>query len=153
MLLEKDFPEGKHAQRFAVISGTEIWLWKGYLRGIITLKGMNRKEMTGIFDRIYTGMAEIQTGKPEPMLNIIAYSESGEWIIHILPRKLHRPAQFIREGSDKMLVSPASVDLGGVIITPREEDFNHLNRERITDIFTQVCFDENELIELVKRYL
>ncbi len=96
---------------------------------------------------------EIQPGKPEPMLNIIAYSESGEWIIHILPRKLHRPAQFFSEGNDKLLVSPASVDLGGVIITPREEDFNNLDREKVTDIFTQVCFNENELIELVKRYL
>ncbi len=153
MLLEKDFQEGVHVQRFAVISGTEIWQWKGYLRGIITLKGTNTKEITGIFDRIYTGMAEIQTGKPEPMLNIIAYSENSEWTIHILPRRLHRPAQFFKEGDEKLLVSPASVDLGGVIITPREEDFNHLDKEKVTDIFTQVCFDENELIELVRRYI
>jgi hypothetical protein len=48
-------------------------------------------------------------------------------------------------GSDQLLISPAAVDLGGVIITPREEDFNRVTRNDIEDIFCQVCYDESEL--------
>ena len=81
--------------------------------------------------------ADCQPERPEPMLNILASYSSDEWIIHFIPRKLHRPTQFFAGGDDKILLSPASVDMGGVIITPREEDFVKICKSDLTDIFSQ----------------
>jgi hypothetical protein len=82
------------------------------------------------------------------MVNILTYYYNDGWVIHVIPRKLHRPIQFFADGDKQILLSPASVDLGGVIITPREEDFNKINAPDIIDIFNQVCFDENEIMAL-----
>ncbi len=151
--LEHDFLKEGLCERITMKYGIEIWLWKKYLRGIVTLRGIDRKGLLKAFDEFYMKMSEIQPDRPEPMLNILAYADKDEWTIHIIPRKAHRPAQFFKEGNDQILVSPASVDLGGVMITPREEDFERLNQENLTDIFSQLCFTETEMETLIKGYL
>ena len=153
MPIENDFQSGKHSLKHAVKSGIGIWNWTNYLRGIITLKGSAREGLSAVFDHIFSRLSEIQPDKPEPLLNILAYINPDGWIIHIIPRKIHRPSQFFLEGKDQILLSPASVDLGGVLITPREEDFERLGKDDVTDIFRQVCFDEEELAGLIKEYL
>jgi hypothetical protein len=151
--LEKDFMDGKHSKMLFSRQGLEVWKWKNYLRGIITLKGNNRDKLNRVFDRLYEKVSEVQPDWPEPMLNILAGYEQGEWLIHIIPRKLHRPAQFFMPGSDQLIVSPAAVDLGGVVITPREEDFNRITGNDIEDIFRQVCFDESEIEGILNEIL
>jgi hypothetical protein len=153
MPIENDFQARKHSMRHAVKSGIGIWHWKNYLRGIITLKGSDRKGLSEVFDHFFSRLKDIQPDKPEPLLNILAYINPDEWIIHIIPRKIHRPSQFFLEGKDRILLSPASVDMGGVVITPREEDFERLNKDDVTDIFKQVCYNEDELAGLIKDYL
>ena len=153
MPLEDDFLKRKFTERLSVKSGIEIWLWTKYLRGILTLKGKEKNGLINAFEGFYRQISGIQPDKPEPMLNILAYSDQDGFIIHFIPRKVHRPVQFFNEGALQILVSPAAIDLGGVIITPREDDFNRLDRDEITDIFRQVCFDENELSVMMKGYL
>jgi hypothetical protein len=153
MPVENDFQSGKFAMLSGVKEGIEIWQWRRYLRGIITLKGSDRKGFLKAFSYFYDRLSDIQPDRPEPMLNILASSDRTGCIIDIIPRKIHRPAQFFIEGSDQILISPASVDLGGVIITPRVEDFQRLGKDDVTDIFRQVCFDENEIERLIEGYL
>lgn len=151
--VEHDFLNGRLTERIAAKSGIEIWLWKKYLRGILTLKGKDGRGLVNAFEGFYRQISGMQADTPEPMLNILAYCDKTGYVIHIIPRKVHRPVQFFCEGSAQILVSPASVDLGGVIITPREDDYNRLDKDEITDIFRQVCFNENELSTLIKGYL
>jgi ATP adenylyltransferase/5',5'''-P-1,P-4-tetraphosphate phosphorylase II len=149
--VENDFREGKHTTLLSLKTGVELWIWKNYLRGIVTLKGNDRKKLGRFFDRFLFRLSEIQPDKPEPMLNILAEYSSEGWIIHIIPRKQHRPSQFFSMNNNQILVSPAAVDLGGVIITPREEDFNKITKKDIEDIFRQVCFNENEISGLLNQ--
>jgi len=153
MPLENDFRIGRHSKLLSSEPGLEIWRWEGYLRGIITTKGSDREKLIRVFDRLFAKLSEIQPDRPEPMLNILAGYESGEWLVHIIPRKQHRPAQFFMQGCDQLLISPAAVDLGGVIITPREEDFNRIGKTDIEDIFRQVCFEESDLAGLLNDVL
>ena len=81
---------------------------------------------------------EFQPEKKEPMLNVLCYFSDSKWTIHLFPRKLHRPSQFFAEGKRQILLSPASVDFGGVFITPRKEDFDKITATDIADIFEQV---------------
>ncbi len=62
---------------------------------------------------------------------------------------MHRPVRFFVEGKDQLLISPASVDLGGVVITPREEDFRKIKSGDISDIFRQVCYTDEEIYHLI----
>jgi hypothetical protein len=153
MPVENDFQIEKLSVQVVVKSGIGIWHWTKYLRGIITLKGSDREGLSEVFNHFFSRLSDIQPDKPEPMLNILVYSDHSGWIVHLIPRKIHRPSQFFREGSDQIVLSPASVDLGGLIITPRKEDFERLSKDDVTDIFRQVCFDEVELAGLIKEYL
>lgn len=153
MPIEKDFQNEKLVVLSGVKKGVEIWQWRGYQRGIITLKGSVREGFLKAFSYFYEKLSDIQPARPEPMLNILASFDNNGWRVDIIPRKIHRPAQFFLDGSDRILISPASVDLGGAIITPREEDFQRLEIADVADIFRQVCFDENEVEKLIKGYL
>jgi len=143
--IEADFSGGMFTKLLAVNSGVEIWHWSDYLRAIVTLKGSDSKKLFRVFSHFYDNFFAFQPDEPEPMLNILAYSNPDAWIIHIIPRKLHRPVQFYNEGFEQILLSPASVDLGGVIITPREEDFYKISVSDVKDLFSQVCISENEI--------
>jgi hypothetical protein len=146
--LEKDFETGTMAVRIYTEEGIELWHWKNYLRGMMTIKGTEKKDLLYIFNNFYRKFSKLQPEKPEPMLNILVYYQYGYWIIHIIPRKIHRPVQFFEEKEKQILLSPASVDLGGVIILPREEDFLKITEDDISDIFRQVCLSENEVLNL-----
>ena len=77
-----------------------------------------------LFGRLLEAMP-VPEGEREPMLNLLCYSTpAGERLV-VIPRKRHRPACY---GTDNgcMLISPASVDVGGVFITPRPEDFERM---------------------------
>ena len=146
--LEHDYLTKKFASAFCGQKGLEIWHWSGYLRGMVTFEGDQSQKIVEVFDKFYSKFSAVQPDKPEPMLNIIAYYQTGRWIIHIIPRKQHRPSQFFAEGEKQILLSPASVDLGGVIITPREEDFNKITENDIRNIFAQVCMSDQEVLKL-----
>jgi hypothetical protein len=149
--IENDFSGGKFTSRVSAKPGMEVWLWTGYQRGIITLKGTDREKLIRSFELFFDSLSATQKDRPEPMLNILVYHTGTEWVIHLIPRKLHRPSQFFEEGPGQILLSPASVDLGGVIIIPREEDFLKININDLKDIFRQVCLEENELTGFISE--
>ena len=79
-------------------------------------------------------------GQPdeEPMLNILGFYTDGVWTIHVFPRARHRPSFYFKEGDEKLLFSPAAVELGGICTTPREQDFEKVTREQIVEMFHEV---------------
>lgn len=150
---EQDFTNPLLCRKVASFSGTELWLWSDYGRGIMTLAGSDSKALAGIFSIFHDRLAFSQPERPEPMLNILAYRSGEKLIAHIMPRKVHRPACYFAEGDEKILLSPAAVDLGGVFITPREADFNRISASDITGILNEVCLDENEIEKLTENLL
>ncbi|MFA5806707.1 MAG: DUF4922 domain-containing protein, partial [Melioribacteraceae bacterium] len=89
------------------------------LRNFISLESNNISKITAEFDRIYNLLNKEQSDE-EPMMNIIC-SYNNSWRLLVFPRSKHRPSYFYEEGENKLLISPAAVDLGGVLIFPREE--------------------------------
>jgi len=146
--VEKDFENQNNI--IQVRSGSlNIWKWQNYLRGIITISSFIQAEVSAYFEDLMQRFSKLQTGKIEPMINILVYYSGNKWIVHLIPRKAHRPAQYFTGNEEKLVVSPASVDLGGVIITPREVDFERLNNDIVRDIFSQVCYTDKEIEQLI----
>jgi hypothetical protein len=50
-----------------------------------------------------------------------------------------------------MLLSPASVDMGGVFITPLEKDFNRLDADLIRQIFDELCLSKDEIDAIAQK--
>lgn len=114
----------------------------GCLRNFISVESKSISKIIAEFQRIYNLLDEEKPGE-EPLMNIIC-SYDKYWRLIIFPRSKHRPSYFFEEGENKLLISPAAVDFGGVCIFPREEDFNKITKELIIDIFEQVTVSDDE---------
>lgn len=131
-------------------SVTKIYALRNYLRNGFLIEAKEKSASVGTFIDIYS-LLEIKEGEKEPMMNIIAWFEDGVWYTCVFPRQNHRPKCFFAEGDANILISPASVDMGGVFITPQEKDFNKITANDIKDILQEVCIDDNKLQELIMK--
>lgn len=106
------------------------------LRKFLYLESDSIKQLQDVFYPIHE-MCNGFTDSGEPMLNILSYYHNENWKILIFLREKHRPWQYFEEGEGNILLSPASVDYGGTLITPLEKDFNKLSKNDIVSIFQQ----------------
>lgn len=90
----------------------------------------------------------VQEGDYEPMMNILAWTTPAGVRIAVVPRKRHRPSFYGTEGDSCMLISPASVDMGGVYITPRPEDFRRFDADTVHCLIDELCLSESEINEI-----
>ncbi|MBR4594305.1 MAG: DUF4922 domain-containing protein [Bacteroidaceae bacterium] len=86
----------------------------------------------------YVSGMTIYDGEYEPRMNVLAFNRDGQVITAIIPRSKHRPDCYYSDGPDKVMVSPGAVDMFGLVITPRKEDFDSLTERQVLDIYRQV---------------
>lgn len=91
------------------------------------------------FGRLY-GLLPLLPGDDEPMLNLLAWREGAQWITMLFPRARHRPSCYDAPGDANLLYSPASVDMGGISVLPREPDFEKVTAAVLGKAFEEVCF-------------
>ena len=89
-----------------------------------------------LFHRLYRSMP-MRGDESEPMMNIIAWRKGDEFISVVIPREKHRPDAYFAEGEAQMMVSPGALDMAGLIITPREEDFSKINLDKATALLRE----------------
>lgn len=100
-----------------------------------------------LFHRLYRSMP-MRGDESEPMMNIIAWRKGDEFISVVIPREKHRPDAYFAEGEAQMMVSPGALDMAGLIITPREEDFRKINLDKATALLCE-CGISAEKMEAV----
>lgn len=126
-----------------------VYAFKNYLRNGLLIEAQNKKQAVDFFNKLYS-LLEIKEGEKEPMMNIISWFKDDKWFSCIFPREKHRPACFFAERDENILISPASVDLGGVFITPLEKDFNKITSEDIRLILKEVSISDDKMLSLIK---
>jgi len=118
------------------------------IRNFIYIQSGNQQDVENIFSDIYDKLVKKYQNSDEPDLNILCSYTEGQWAVCIFPRAKHRPWQYFAEGIQNILLSPASVDLGGVLITPLEKDFDKISASDIIDILNQICISKEDLLNL-----
>jgi SpoIID/LytB domain len=99
---------------------------------VIVIKG---SDPARLWDYI-SGMT-VYDGDYEPRMNVLSFNRDGQVITAIIPRSKHRPdCYYAQEG--RILVSPGGIDMFGMVITPRKEDFESLTERQVLDIYRQV---------------
>jgi len=108
------------------------------LRSCLIIESDSKSEAEELFEDVYKFLHARQKSEDEPMLNIIAFVDNGMYKLHIFPRKQHRPTHYFLQDDKQLLISPGALDMAGLIITVREEDFEKINKEELEDIYKQV---------------
>jgi ATP adenylyltransferase/5',5'''-P-1,P-4-tetraphosphate phosphorylase II len=114
----------------------------------VYIQSSSSKQIEMVFEKVLQQLNNFDDSAEEPLLNVISIYDNDQWNLFIIPRKKHRPDQFFFENDSKILISPASVDMAGLCITPRKEDFEKLTVRDIEDIYNQVVFDSDILNQL-----
>ncbi|WP_439181760.1 DUF4922 domain-containing protein [Carboxylicivirga taeanensis] len=153
MPIEEDFRSGDYAKLIVTSGGVDVFNWQGYNRGIITFRSANAAAIEQLFAQLHKALWTKQAEEVEPMLNILAGYEEEQYVVHVFPRILHRPACYFAEGDEQILISPASVDMGGVFITPRPEDFGKISAEDVAEILKQVCMSEEQCLAVINQII
>lgn len=119
------------------------------LRKFMLFESNDEQLLIESFHKFYKTYSQLMNENLEPLMNIISlYDAKFGWRIIVFLRAKHRSQHYFEEDEKKILVSPAAIDLGGVCIFPREEDFYRINKELIEEIFCEVFIDRNKLDEL-----
>lgn len=108
------------------------------LRTCLSIETDKREEAEALFEDVYHYLHSRHPQDDEPMLNVLAYTENNRYIINIFPRKAHRPVQYFAEGNRQLLISPGALDMAGLMIAAREEDFRKITQHDVEDIYAQV---------------
>lgn len=89
-------------------------------------------------------------GESEPKMNLISFYREGEgYVTVIVPRKSHRPQCYYSD-EGKRLISPGALDMAGLVITPRIEDFETLTEEDVLGILREVALDEESVESVIE---
>lgn len=118
-------------------------------RKILLLTGFDEEAMTLGVLRVFSAMKEARHSSAEPMLNAIGFYRDELYHLLLFPRQRHRPGVYFREGEERVLISPAAVDMGGLIITPVEKDFLQTEAELVADIYREVSISSETMRRII----
>ena len=99
-----------------------------------------------LFRRLYDAMPEMD---PEPMMNIVAWRRDEDFLSVAFPRTKHRPDCYYAEGDEQYIISPGALDMAGLIITPRQEDFERLTPEKALSILDEITLKGDALQQVI----
>lgn len=147
---EAELDESGHDKR----SG--LYLLKSWACPVFAIRSLSYHMDRQLCERLYHALPIVQD-EWEPRMNVVCWKQPGtggrpdELITLVFPRKKHRPDCYYAEGEEQILVSPGALDMGGLIITPRKEDFQKLTPERAGNILREVTMTEEELQPVIEH--
>lgn len=157
MPMEQEFSERRVTQNAIRGNGYTIEAVYDGLRSSVCFVMTDTRvkaEFVDAIEKFITFYEEFNNEGIEPMLNIVSFKDKKPGYIYvvILLRKKHRPDVYFADDPERLVISPASVDVGGKFITPRKEDFDRINEGLIASIFDEVFVEKSRLNELFTAY-
>ncbi len=103
-----------------------------------------------LFLRLYEALPMLDDDT-EPMMNIVSWRCDDEYLSVVFPRGKHRPDCYYAQGNDQYIISPGALDMAGLIITPRQEDFERLTSEKALSILNEVSLPKEQLQQVIEK--
>lgn len=142
---------------YLVADSTGVFSLRNYVVPGFVIITRTPKANKVLFEKIYKAMS-VPEGQYEPMMNIMAWSETSSSdgyqriISVVIPRSKHRPDCYFQTGKKQLLISPGALDMGGMLITPREEDFRKLDTETARAVIRECGASLDEEMQIIMRF-
>lgn len=131
-----------------------IYLLHGYACPAFVVMGETENGNARLLQSLL-GVMPVKEGCDEPDINVLSWREKGTAVLPdcivnvVFARRQHRPAcYYAQDERERYLISPGTIDMGGLIITPRREDFERLTIECAVSILQEVTYSESELRQM-----
>jgi SpoIID/LytB domain protein len=143
--LSRNLTEVAHRGEDATLSIIE-----DYPCAALVIRARGRRSSERMFATLYHALPKVPD-QTEPMLNIVAWRTDEEYISVVFPRQKHRPDCYYKDNDEKLLVSPGALDMSGLIITPRREDFERITPEQAESILRECALSDENMAALKER--
>lgn len=135
-LVEKEHPDSQHG----ICTSEDFCVKPPYLvfSGVVS---PNQEGLKTLLAGLKLGglASDGKLSDPELVNTFFWMSASGILRFVVVPRQAHRPRCYYAKGDDQRMISPGCIDMAGLLIVPREEDYNRLTSEEISQIFKEVA--------------
>ena len=150
--VEKAAQEQLHRVFRRSVDSVDILTLRDFGRQVIVLESRQKENLAAVMNRLLDSLCQALGVTEEPMMNVLCSSTDGVWRVIVFPRSKHRPdVYFKKEEAERVLISPAAVDIGGLIVTPLEKDFNTVNASLVESIFQEVSLPPASVDETIVR--
>ena len=127
-----------------------IYEIKDYICSAFAIVSHTEKHDVELFNYLYEALP-LNGDETEPMINIVAWRSEEGFVSVVFPREKHRPDCYSAEGEAQCLVSPGSLDMAGMLILPRQSDFENMTAERAKAVLREVSLSDESMAEVVKH--
>ncbi len=143
--------EGWPLQRLKSEQRVEAFSFSTYRINVLGARGNEPAALQQWLERAVAALAKLTQAEEEPLLNLLARFEAGHWTVLLLPRHRHRPSCYDAEGEARLMVSPAAIDLGGVMVVPQAGHFARINETALEQIYAEVTLRDEVFDEWLKQ--
>ena len=134
-----------------VVGDASLYNVKGYVVPFFVLTSGKVSHSVELFNRLLAAMPLVE-GEPEPRMNVISYYSATEgYVTVVIPRVQHRPACYYANDASRRLVSPGTLDMAGLVVTPRECDFESMTADEATALLREVAVSNDMLGSIIEK--
>ena len=151
MPIEREIHEETKSALISQVDGVLLYRARDLGREVIILEGGDPMVMGVIFNRFLDAFRKVLHLDEEPMLNVAGLYGEGRWRLVIFLRRKHRPDLFFAKGDAQVVVSPGAIDMGGVLITPIERDFERLDAASVEGIYGEVSLEGETVTQVMEQ--
>lgn len=120
-----------------MLPGAALCRVTGYVVPLFKVTASRVSDAVRLMELLF-GSLPLFEGEGEPRMNVISFYSADEgYVVYVVPRKHHRPSCY-----GERLVSPGTLDMCGLVITPRECDFNDITSDEAVALLREVALDE-----------
>lgn len=138
----------------AIEGGATLSATTKALTPIFAIRSHRESDGRALFQKLYDALPKPADGT-EPMMNIVAWRDAGDTLIVVIPREKHRPDCYYATDGSQRIVSPGALDMSGLIVTPRETDFQQLTAEEAAAILAECGMSEDNyrsVVDSLRQY-
>lgn len=117
---------------------SEVQPYSSFCRTMVVFQGVDLPSIENAIDRSIRYMVELEPGQAEPMFNLMAYFQQRHFTVALFPRTAHRPRCYFAEGDTRLAISPAILEMCGILVTSESSDLSSVTAEIASGIYQEV---------------
>lgn len=124
--------------------------YESFGRRFVTLVEKDLEAMQAKLEESVRVLSSIMGEKEEPKLNLIVRATNDAYQALLFPRAAHRPSCYFAEGAEKLAISPAALEMAGVLVIAEPEHFERVNTDAVHQIYSEVSLDSSRFNQFVE---
>lgn len=124
---------------------------QGFFRHFLIFESTNPTILSSWFGQTLEALANEESAAREPMINLVMGYTDGQWKVILFPRERHRPRCYDGPGRSQLLISPGAIDMSGVFVIPRKQDYDAVEAETLRGIYQEVTLHQDRFTSLIRE--